>query len=539
MKIGRFFHALILTGIISSVPTGFAQEKAAETTPETPVPVVNAGPEDALNRGTPHGSIIGFLEACSVFDFEKAAEFLDLRNLPDEVEEIGGKELARELNHVLSRAVWLDDYSVSRNPEGVKGDGLPAYRDELVIVKELDGDSVPLWMQRVPRGDGEQIWKISNRSVALIPELYDQFSYPPIVESIRTYFPEDGAFLGLEAFKWFILITGGLLAWPVLYLMGRLLTAVLSSPGKAVYPMVRHLLTGPLVALFIMILLNELLKKLGAGAYAQQIMEAQTLATVIVIWAMWSSINLYRQHKQAKLTAMDRPGAAKLLRPMTAFVKIVILIFGTLFWLNNVGVNISTVLAGLGVGGLAIALALQKPIEDMMGAFTIFSQATIRVGDFCKYGEFKGTVEDIGLRSVQLRTLTNTLVSIPNSRIAFVEVENISAREKIRFWPTLRLRYDTTPEQLKSIMEGIRALLEQHEQVHEDPIRVRLTDFDEDAILVKIHSFLKTTDYPEFLGIAEELNFEILNIIHSAGAGFALPGKSIYMETAPVTSVQK
>ena len=86
------------------------------------------------------GSITGFLEASSAFDFDKAAQFLDLRNLPDEAEELGGQELAKQLNHVLSRAVWLNDYTVSDSPEGIKGDDLPSYRDELVVVKTNDGD---------------------------------------------------------------------------------------------------------------------------------------------------------------------------------------------------------------------------------------------------------------------------------------------------------------------------------------------------------------------------------------------------------------
>jgi MscS family membrane protein len=241
-------------------------------------------------------------------------------------------------------------------------------------------------------------------------------------------------------------------------------------------------------------------------------------------------INLHLKSRQGKLIALGRPGAAKLLRPMMAFLKIVILAFGSLFWLNNIGVNITTVLAGLGVGGLAIALALQKPLEDMMGAFTIFSQASLKVGDLCNYGAYKGVVEDIGLRTVKLRTLTNTLVYVPNSRIAYVEVENISARTKIRFWPTLRLRYDTSPEQLRTIMDGILQALHDNENVYEDPIRVRLTDFDEDAILIKIHSFLKTTNYPESLEMGEALNFQIMDIIHAAGAQFALPAKSVYLE---------
>ena len=163
---GIFKSALLILPLLLSV-SAMAQETEPGEVIKTPIPV-DTGPEDALNRGTPRGSIIGYMEASAVFDFEKAAEYLDLRNLPPEVEQIGGHELARQLNHVLSRAVWLDDYTVSESPDGVKGDGLPDYRDELVVIKTEDGD-VTIWMQHVKRGDGEMIWKISNRSVALIP----------------------------------------------------------------------------------------------------------------------------------------------------------------------------------------------------------------------------------------------------------------------------------------------------------------------------------------------------------------------------------
>ena len=171
----------------------------------------------------------------------------------------------------LSRAVWLDDYSVSDKPEGLKGDDLPMYRDELVVIKQPDGDKVTLWMQRVPRGDGEQIWKVSNRSVALIPELYEQFSYSPLVEKIRSYFPEDAAFLGIELFKWFIIITVALLAWPVLYLLGRLLTVLFTSRESENYDLIRKVLTGPLVAFPLLIMSHTILIRLGAGVYAQEV----------------------------------------------------------------------------------------------------------------------------------------------------------------------------------------------------------------------------------------------------------------------------
>jgi MscS family membrane protein len=528
MKLHKLYVPAFLVILLANCLAAQAQQQQTETAVIVPI-TVDTGPEDALGRGNPQSSITGFLAAASEFNWEKAAEYLDLRNLPPEIEEVGGPQLARQLNHVISRTVWLDRVSVSDSPEGLQGDGLPAYRDELMKVMGED-EEVPIWLQRIPRPDGVLIWKISNRSVAKIPELYDFYSYPAPVEKIRNWFPTDSSFLGLEAFKWFIIIAIALVCWPVYRFIGVLLARLVSSPDLETYPLVRNILTGPAVLIGILVTAGIVIEQLGAGAQAQQVMKAKTLSVLAVVWALWSISNLVKAYKQEKLNMAGRPGAAKLMQPLTTLVKILIFIFGLLFWLNNIGVNITTVLAGLGVGGLAVALALQKPIEDMMGALTIFSQASMRVGDFCRYGSEMGIVEDIGLRTTRLRTLTNTVVSIPNARIASVEVENLSFRTKIRFWPTIRLGYKTTPEQIRTILHAIKEALEQNEHIHDEPLRVRFTDFDNDAILIKIHSFVKTTDFDEFLGIAEDLNFQIMEIVKSAGASFALPGRAIFME---------
>ncbi|MBT8052756.1 MAG: mechanosensitive ion channel family protein [Xanthomonadales bacterium] len=513
---------------LAPLPAAWGQEENKEAV-VVAVPTADKGPEDALNRGNPRDSITGFLKSASEFNWERAAEYLDLRNLPGDVAEVGGPELARQFNHVMARAVWFDDYSITDNPEGTLGDGLPVYRDELVTINTADGP-VPIWMQQVPRGDGVDIWKISNRSVALVPDLYEEFSYSAPVERVRGWFPDDASFLGIEAFKWVIMLAFALVSWPVLYLLGWLLSRIFSSPKKENYLLVKKIFTGPLVLIGILFVANRTILALGAGVYAQEYLKAQTFLIIAVVWVFWSILNLVKSFQQAKLSALGRPGAAKLMQPLTTLLKILVLLFGVMFWLSNLGVNITTVLAGLGVGGLAVALALQKPLEDMMGALTIFTQATIRVGDFVRYGSEMGVVEDIGLRTTRLRTLTNTVVSVPNARIASVETENLSYRTKIRYWPTLRLRYDTSPDQLKTVIGGIREMLEQHEQVHDEPVRVRFTDFDKDAILIKINSFVKTTDFTQFLEVAEDLNFRIMEIVNTAGASFALPGQSIYME---------
>jgi MscS family membrane protein len=492
-------------------------------------PLLANEPTNELQWGTPRSSAIGFLRASSETDFETAARFLDLRNLPDSVEAIGGEELARQLYHVLSRAVWLDDYRLSDDPDGSLGDGLPGYRDELVVI-EARGREYPLWMQRVPREDGTRIWKVSNRSVALIPELYRAFSYPRPVEHIRNWFPKDAYFLGLEAFKWFIALVAIGVAWPLFWMIGWLLSRLVSAPKKSTYPLVRKVFSGPFILIGTAFFISTILRELGVGPQVQKAMDANTLVTVAVVWAGWAIINLIREFKVDRLVSQGRPGAAKLLQPISTLGKLLILLIGLLYWLNNIGVSITAVLAGLGVGGLAIALALQKPIEDLMGAFSIFSHSTVRVGDFCRHGELTGVVEEIGLRMTQIRTLDNTLVAVPNSRIAYAEVENYTARRKIRFCPTLRLRYDSTPAQLRSVADGVLALLQADARVRDELLFSRLLEFDEDAFLIKVHSYIDTSSYLEFLEISEELNYRIVEIVQASGTGFALPSHALYMQ---------
>ena len=272
MKISILVQAgafMVLAALAGYADAQEPAEEAQTVAVTVPVPV-ESGPDDALGRGTPRGAAKGFLTASAEFNFEKAGQYLDTRNLPQPSAGISESELARQLSHVLSRTVWIDDYNVSDQAEGYKGDGLPTYRDELVVVKTADGDEYPIWLQHVPREDGEMIWKVSNRSVALIPELYDQFSYPPAVEKVRGWFPENASFLGLEAFKWFILIVVSLAAWPVLWILGWVLSRLFSSPDSPTYPLIRKAFTGPVVLLAILAIVGVLLAELGASATAQR-----------------------------------------------------------------------------------------------------------------------------------------------------------------------------------------------------------------------------------------------------------------------------
>jgi MscS family membrane protein len=201
-----------------------------------------------------------------------------------------------------------------------------------------------------------------------------------------------------------------------------------------------------------------------------------------------------------------------------------------LTYLDQLGINITTVLAGLGVGGIAVALALQKPMEDVFGAITLYSQQPVRVGDFCRIGNQTGTIEEIGLRTTRLRTLANTVIAIPNSQLANEPIDNISSRKKIWYRPILRLRYDTTPEQLQQVLDGIRELLSSHSRVLQDNHRVRFKEIADDALLIEVYAYLGTTNWAEYLEFAEELNIRILEIVARAGTSLSLPARTLHIE---------
>ncbi len=429
-------------------------------------------PSDPYGRDTPRGSFTGFQAAAEEFDFEKAAEYLDLRNLPTNVSRMDGATLAEQLDFVIKRNLQVDSLMLSGQPEGQPIDDLPDYRDELGRIKTIDGDVV-LLLQKVPGPEEGFVWKISNATVADIPKLFKEFSYPPWVEVVRSKLPEDKHFLGLELFKWVIVLVFIILAIPVGWLIATGLSRLLTKPQSPLHDEVRKLLTRPVLVLGILLLAKSLLHNLGLGATAQKFQQAGTIVTIIFVWFLFSVIDLARARRRERYLAQGRTDAAVLGRPMANALKLFIVFAAFLVWLTNAGVDITTLLAGLGIGGVAIALALQKPIEDLLGAISIYSQQPVVTGDLCKVGSVFGQVEEIGLRTTRIRTLSETRVSIPNSKIAYGEIENYSVRKKMLYHPDLPLRCDTTPEQMQAVTSGIAAMLKDEKDIIQEYLVAR------------------------------------------------------------------
>ena len=508
---------LVLTLVAAGAAVSFAQDKNAK------------GP---LSRGTPRATLAGYLKAADRGDYGEAARYLDLRNLPERAEQLGGPELAKQLAIILQRAGWVDVYNHSDKPEGMKDDGLPTYRDVLTRI-EKDGVKEVLLLQLVPFGDGTSIWKISNATVARIPELYSQYGYNDYIEALAKVVPHV-YFLGIELFKWIIVLAVALLAFLVVFFTAWYGARLVTSPDSPNYDRIVWFLTRPATVFVVLLILRWTMNYLGLGASGRKLLETGTITTITFLWVILSVIDLLRDYYADWLSARGRGSAVMLLKPMNGAVKMVVIVLALLVWLDNVGVDITALIAGLGIGGIAFALALQKPLEDTLAAVTLFTQQPIRVGDVCRFGDQVGRIEYIGLRNTKIRTFANSLVSVPNAKFSQEYIENISDRQKTWYSPTIRLKYNTSKECVEKVLSGISKLLKTHDKVYPEPARVRFAGFEIHALKLKISAYIRTTDYDDYLETAEELNLQIIEIVKAAGASFAT-----YFGKIPSDSVTK
>jgi MscS family membrane protein len=235
-------------------------------------------------------------------------------------------------------------------------------------------------------------------------------------------------------------------------------------------------------------------------------------------------------HSPPSMRARGSQQADVLLRPAVTALKIIVIVLALAIWLENLGFKATTLIAGLGIGGLAVALAAQKSVENLIGAITLYASTPVRVDDFCRFGDKIGTVEEIGLRSAQIRTLDHTVIHVPNAAFADMQLENFARREKVWYHPQLRLRSDTTPDQIRYILTEVRKIFHAHPRIDPDPARIRFTDIGTDALQLDVFAYITTTDYNELLEIAEDLNLRILDIVAASGTALAMPTQTVFVE---------
>jgi MscS family membrane protein len=531
-----FVYAGIIFFSMIIVATSFAQEadkavKLAEKIPPAAAVVVALGPEDDYDRGVPRSGVKRFLEAAKDGDYESAAQHLDLRNLPRDIKNIPGAQLARELKIILDRGLWIDLELLSDHPKGYENDGLPSYRDLLGQI-ETDKKTYSLLLQHVPREDGVKIWKISNTTVAKIPELYGLAGYGPFGDFLSGLVPEV-EILGVYLWQWAGMVIIMLFAYLILLPFTWFLVFLINKKEKR--SQVTRFVKGPLRFFFWVLILTSIKDLLSPTVAMQAMMQASTLIVIALAWVLVRVFDFYIEFQIHKFEEQDKASAIVLLRPLTKIVRVLIILVAALVWLDNIGFKVTTLMAGLGVGGIAIALAAQAIFADIIGTIILLISQPVRVGDVCKFGSTFGIVEEIGVRATRLRTLDNTVVSVPNGEFSKQHIENYTWREKVWFHPKISLPYETSKDQIREIARGIEDMLRDHPEVLDEPIQVYFTEIGDYSHNIDVFSYVGTGDYGEYKKIAEKLNFAIMEIVEKAGVRLALPSRKTYVEEEKIS----
>lgn len=511
-----------------------AEEEAFKKLVEAPV----AGSYDEYNRSTPRSSLIALALAVKEKDFKRAVNYLDLRNLPFSLDkQLDGEELVRKLIIVAQRTMVIDFEDLSDDPLGHKDDGLPRYRDRITTLKTKNGP-VDILMQRVPRGDGVFVWKISNATVALIPELDKEFGYGIIGDKLSHIFPHYMIF-GFEVWQLIILIGLVLVGYLIAFVVTFVIVNILQRNKRFNKQRLQQFIAGPLRFLIMVLIFRAGFDMIAPSLSARALFEAKTMLILAIYWVMLGVIDVIMYRLADRMKRNGQQDAVVLLKPASTGVKIIIAVLAVISWMDNLGYEVTTILAGLGVGGVAVALAAQKSLENLIGSITIYASQPVHVGDFCKFGDTLGVIEEIGLRATQLRTLSRTVVHIPNAMFASDKIENLTQRDKILYRTRLRLSYNDSPEQVKQVLAKIRELIVQHELIDKNNSRVRFLEFGEYAQELELYVYIKTKDFLEYLEHREDINLSINDIVESAGAHLTVPVKAIsIMPTteSPLTS---
>ena len=484
--------------------------------PDTPA----ATARDPLGRESPFGTITGFSTAVRRDEVAVASQYLQRGGRSQaQVETI-----ARDLSDLLDRYFTQTLSSLSNASTGNLADGLAADRERIQL--RIGDETVDLFLTRVADPTAGSIWLFASESLARVPALQrsqgatwlEQVMPAPWLES---------RYFGLSLAQW-ILWSASILAPLLLFWVLTTLVAtawhrrITDLTSRAVFQSSWHGVRWPLVVGLTLVLHLAAMRLLGFSltfrvAYARLGLGLLVLVVAVLLWRFVAIT-----FRQGSLIATRRghSNTRSLIMLGERVAKVVVVMVAVFALLALAGVDPTTALAGVGLAGVAVALGAQKTVENLLGGIFLLSDQALAVGDYCRLSDREGWIEDITLRSVRLRTLEQTLLSVPAGLLAQGSIENYASRRRILMQSLLRLRYGTTVEQLETILDDTRRLLTTHPDIDRESARIRLVAFGPQGIELELFAYATTSDFTAFLAVRESLLMRIAQTVEAAGSAF-------------------
>jgi MscS family membrane protein len=519
---------LIFLGALWCRPVA-AQGALGQLLSPASTPSKPSAPADPLGRSTPSGTVFGFLKAAQENNNSTAVQYLQMSPARRQTE---GDQLVNKLELVMNKACSCNLSNLSTQPDGTPQEGVPPGRQKAGTLSSGDVE-VDLDLVRVSDPNSGKIWLISADTLAKIPEIYDQVEARQVETKLPSVLVKH-EIADLPLWQWLALIV----AIPVVAALAWLFLTVSLVPTRwwARRRGQQDVASWRSVPAPAWLIVGTFLHRAFTAYLGLPLLQRHyyyVIASVSLIiganWILWQGIQWFLRRVRNRALAHGHSGTGSLMLLGERMLKAVIFVMAVLAVLGRLGFNMTTALAGLGIGGLAIGFGAQQTIANLFGGVSVLGDEVIRVGDVCRFGDRTGTVEDIGLRSTRVRTDERTLLAIPNGTVATINVENLSRRDKLLFTTNPSFHADVTADHLRLALSEIRRLLYSHPKVETKSVRVRLIDIAAGAPKTEVVCYILTRDYNEFAAVREDLLLRMMDLVSEIGTGLASPSQTLYL----------
>ena len=441
-----------------------------------------------------------------------------------------GALLAVQLKQVLdARGLYVPVTDLPDEPDPVDAEGEPIQR--IVPVERFPTASLE------KAADGRWLW--SRATMEAVPGLYKE-TFQGLGTWVQAKLPPSfttARFLGVALWQpiYLLLLLGiaGLLSLLVNLLLQDRARRIMKRFGLAfdqeLFDRTRQPVRLILIGGVLLWGLPDM--RLGIQSSVAALFAARVMVSigVVLIGLRWLDFGgkIFLQRAAATESRIDDQVVPLVIR----LAKIAVTVLGLVFVLHNVGIDVGSIVAGLGIGGIALALGAQQTLANLFGGVTLFLDRPFHVGDWVVVGgDIEGTVEEIGFRSTRIRTFYSSVITVPNQLVANTRIDNMAERQYRRLKITVGLTYDTPAELLQAFVEGVRAILTAHPAVRKDYFEVHFRDFSASSLDVMVYSFLEVPDWHKELVARSEVLLQIKILAETLGVSFAFPTQSLWLE---------
>lgn len=496
-------------------------------------------PEDSLGRRTPQGTVNGFIKAIGDQNYLRASQYfvLSKRSYRKTAERV---RIAKAFQQLLDKGGNLSPSSIISNKETGRVDDDLAIGVDLVGNISTNKNVIQLYVENQSDDSQPALWLFSAETIEAIngadikgeKTFLDTILPEVLVEKKLGNVPV-GHWAVVVVMTFISYFLSRLLIYLLIHIIQTVWRKAASEKGKTII----EAFTLPILMCLTVLLFVVSTQRMGISIVVRQrfstiIITISIIAFLILLWRMTDFLSMFTR---GRMSRSGRISAVSAILFLNRTAKVAIVVIGIISILGIIGVDVTAGLAALGIGGIALALGAQKTIENFVGSVSLIADQPLRVGDYCRVDDIKGTVESIGMRSTTLRTAARTIVTIPNGQLSASKIENFAHRDRFIFNPIFTFRMETTPDQMRYLLVELRSLLFSHPAVLNTPPIVRFTGITADALKVEITAYIEAINFDTSQEVQEDLLLRMMDIIENSGTSLAYPSQTIYMarDTSP------